>query len=217
MKQQSSFAVLSAINVNDKVEKKDKLTYLSWAHAWAEVCKNYPDADYEIVMFNNLPYTYDPHTGYMVFTNVTIDGKTREMWLPVMDGNNKAMKHEAYTYTTKYGSKTVEAATMFDINKTLMRCLTKNLAMFGLGIYIYAGEDLPESDSTATTTATTESKSNAKVDERTMLTIPSADWDNVSKYVTANKGNNLETILVNISKRFIVSATVQKQIEKLWK
>lgn len=127
------------------------------------------------------------------------------------------MKHEAYTYTTKYGSKTVEAATMFDINKTLMRCLTKNLAMFGLGIYIYAGEDLPESDTTTATATATESKSNAKVDERTMLNIPSSDWDNVSKYVIANKGNNPETILANISKRFIVSATVQKQIEKLWK
>jgi hypothetical protein len=66
------------------------------------------------------------------------------MWLPVMDGANKAMKAEAYTYTTKYGEKDVEPASMFDINKTIMRCLVKNLAMFGLGLYIYAGEDLPE-------------------------------------------------------------------------
>jgi len=71
------------------------------------------------------------------------------MWLPVMDGANKAMKATAYTYTTKYGEKNVEAATMFDINKTIMRCLTKNLAMFGLGLYIYAGEDLPEVDNSS--------------------------------------------------------------------
>ena len=80
----------------------------------------------------------------MVYTRVTVGNITHEMWLPVMDGANRAMKSTPYTYTTKFGEKTVEAFTMFDINKTIMRCLTKNLAMFGLGIYIYAGEDLPE-------------------------------------------------------------------------
>ena len=79
-----------------------------------------------------------------MFTKVTIEGITHEMWLPVLDEKNKAMKNKLYTYKTKYGEKEVAPATMFDINKTIMRCLTKNLAMFGLGIYIYAGEDLPE-------------------------------------------------------------------------
>jgi hypothetical protein len=63
-----------------------------------------------------------------------------------MDGANKAMKQESYSYKTKYGEKWVEAASMFDVNKTIMRCLVKNLAMFGLGLYIYAGEDLPENE-----------------------------------------------------------------------
>lgn len=143
------FENLNKINVNDKTEVKDngktKLTYLSWAWAWAEVKKAYPNAQYEIKKFeNNLPYVFDEKTGYMVFTSVTIEGITHEMWLPVMDSNNKAMKAEPYEYTTKYGTKTVETATMFDVNKTIMRCLTKNLSMFGLGLYIYAGEDLPE-------------------------------------------------------------------------
>ena len=80
----------------------------------------------------------------MVFTDVTIEGQTHEMWLCVMDGANKAMKAQPYTYKVRNGEKTVDAATMFDINKTIMRCLVKNLAMFGLGLYIYAGEDLPE-------------------------------------------------------------------------
>lgn len=146
MKENNIFSILSAINVNDKVEKKEKLTYLSWTYAWTEICKKYPDANYEIKMFDNLPYVYDENTGYMVFTSVTIENLTRQMWLPVMDGANKAMKKSPYTYKTKFGDKTVESATMFDINKTLMRCLTKNLAMFGLGIYIYAGEDLPDTD-----------------------------------------------------------------------
>lgn len=143
------FDELNAINVNDKTEKKKsggtELTYLSWTWAWAEVKKRFPEAHYEIVMHDGLPYVYDENTGYMVFTNVTIDGITHTMWLPVMDGANKAMKNQPYTYSTKYnGEKTVDAATMFDVNKTIMRCLVKNLAMFGLGLYIYAGEDLPE-------------------------------------------------------------------------
>ena len=141
------FDTLFSINVNDKTEKKPsggvELTYLSWPFAWAEVKRRYPDAHYEIVKFGGIPYICDPQTGYMVFTNVTIDGVTHEMWLPVMDGANNAMKTEPYTVKTKYKEVTVRAATMMDINKAIMRCLVKNLAMFGMGLYIYAGEDLP--------------------------------------------------------------------------
>lgn len=147
----TAFEILNAVNVNDHTEVKDtgkvKLTYLSWAWAWAEVKKRFPTASYEIIKFNGLPYVYDEKTGFMVYTTVTIEGVTHEMWLPVMDGNNRAMLDHPYEVKTKYNSFTVQAATMFDVNKTIMRCLTKNLAMFGLGLYIYAGEDLPENDS----------------------------------------------------------------------
>ena len=167
----SVFDVLNAINVNDHKEEKNGLSYVSWAWAIAELFKNYPEAEYTIWKDEKgLPYVYDEKTGYMVYTSVTIHGQTKEMWLPVMDGANQSMKAEPYSYTVKnknhkfskldkdtgkyfdrygneqpeYITKTVEAATMFDINKTIMRCLVKNLAMFGLGLYIYAGEDLPE-------------------------------------------------------------------------
>lgn len=143
------FENLFKLNVNEQVEKKNGLNYLSWVYSWAEVKKRYPEATYEVKRFgeNQLPYVYDENTGYMVFTTVTIEGLTHEMWLPVMDGANKAMKNKPYTYDTRYKKGVVvEAATMFDINKTIMRCLAKNLAMFGLGLYIYAGEDLPESE-----------------------------------------------------------------------
>lgn len=151
MEKSNAFNVLNAVNVNEHTEQKKTgnatLTYVSWPFAWAEVKKRYPDASYEIEKFSGLPYVYDPLTGYMVYTKVTIEGITHEMWLPVMDGANKSMKAEPYTYMVKsYGKetqKTVAAATMFDVNKTIMRCLVKNLAMFGLGLYIYAGEDLP--------------------------------------------------------------------------
>lgn len=146
----TAFDTLFHLDVNERVEKKksgkNTLSYLSWAWAWAEVKKRYPEAQYEILKFeNNRPYVFDEKTGYMVFTIVTIEDISHEMWLPVMDGANKAMKHESYKYMTKFnGEKIVESATMFDINKTIMRCLVKNLAMFGLGLYIYSGEDIPE-------------------------------------------------------------------------
>ena len=149
----NKFLELLKLNVNDKTEKRSngstELTYLSWSYAVAEFTKAYPDFKYEIKMFNGLPYTFDEKTGYMVFTSITADNQTKDMWLPVMDSNNKAMKDKPYEYTTKYGKKTVAPATMFDINKTIMRCLVKNMAMFGLGLYIYAGEDLPEQEPTS--------------------------------------------------------------------
>ena len=147
---------LSAISVADKVEKKGAYPYLSWAWAWAEVKKAYPDATYQIQMFNDKPYIYDEDLGYMTFTTLCIEGETLEMWLPVMDGANKAMLNKDYTYEVKdwtesnkqgktiMKEKVCSKATMFDINKTIMRCLVKNIAMFGLGLYLYAGEDLPE-------------------------------------------------------------------------
>lgn len=141
------FNKLYEVNVNDYTEKKNNLSYLSWAYAWAEAKKRFPNLTYKIHLFGEkqLPYVYDENTGYMVFTEITIDGLTHSMWLPVMDSSNKAMKNKPYTYDTRYKKGiVVEPATMFDINKTIMRCLVKNLAMFGLGLYIYAGEDLPE-------------------------------------------------------------------------
>ena len=174
MVDKSSFERLYNINVNDKKENKNGLTYLSWTWAWAEIKKIHPDATYIVKKFENgLPYVYDEKTGYMVFTEVTIDGLTHEMWLPVMDGNNKAMKSTPYEVQTRYKTVTVNAATMFDINKTIMRCLTKNLAMFGLGLYIYAGEDLPDTGEPA--------QAEPKIDEKELKMLRGyADELNVS-------------------------------------
>lgn len=141
----SEFQKLYSKDVNQYVEQKNGLNYLSWAYAWAEFKKIYPNATYEVKKDENgRCYFGDENIGYMVYTLVQAGGIVHEMWLPVMDGANKAMKDKPYKYTTRYGEKTVEAMTMFDVNKTIMRCLVKNLAMFGLGLYIYAGEDLPE-------------------------------------------------------------------------
>lgn len=149
----SVFETLNAINVNGMTEKKKQtngttLTYLSWSSAWQVVKEKFPDVEYEIERNpeTNLPYWYDPLTGYMVFTKVTIGNQTHEMWLPVMDATNHAMKSEPYEVKTRYKTYTVPAATMTDINKACMRCLVKNLSMFGLALYIYQGEDLPSAE-----------------------------------------------------------------------
>jgi len=142
----TTWDILSSINCNEHTEKKNGLTYLSWAWAWGITKKNFPSANYRVINFLGYPYLFDAQLGYLVQTEVTIDGETIGMQLPVMDGANKAQKAMPYKYSTKFGEKTVEAATMFDINTAIMRCLTKNLAMFGLGHYIYAGEDIPQTE-----------------------------------------------------------------------
>ena len=213
MRTNTTFEKLSAINVNDKVEKKSNLTYLSWAWAWSEAKKSFPEASYRVIsdISTNKPYFYDEVLGYMVMTEVTIEGESLEMWLPVMDGANKSMLAQSYTYQTRYGEKTVDAATMFDINKTLMRCLVKNLAMFGLGIYIYAGEDLPESE---TATVVTPAKKEIVLEA---LKKGTENWEKVAKYVYLNKEVGLDKIMQQLTIKYTISADVKKEISNLIK
>ena len=213
MKTNTTFEKQSAINVNDKVEKKSNLTYLSWAWAWSEAKKSFPEASYRVIsdISTNKPYFYDEALGYMVMTEVTIEGESLEMWLPVMDGANKSMLAQSYAYQTRYGEKTVDAATMFDINKTLMRCLVKNLAMFGLGIYIYAGEDLPESE---TATVVAPAKKEVVLEA---LKKGTENWEKVAKYVYLNKEVGLDKLMQQLTIKYTISADVKKEISNLIK
>lgn len=130
------FNKLYSINVNDYIEKKNGLNYLSWANAWAEVKKIYPEANYTIYE-NTLPNGYvvnyftDGKSAW-VKTGVTIEGLEHIEELPVMDFRNKSIF--------------IDNITSFDVNKAIQRSLTKALARHGLGLYIYAGEDLPEEE-----------------------------------------------------------------------
>lgn len=128
----SVFEVLNAINVNEHTEKKNGLTYLSWAWAWAEVKKHYPDAFYTIYENKDgLNYHTDGRTCW-VKTGVTIEGLEHIEYLPVMDYKNASIG--------------LDRVTSFDVNKAIQRSLTKAVARHGLGLYIYAGEDLPETE-----------------------------------------------------------------------
>ena len=158
------FNKLASLNVNDKTESKNGLTYLSWSSAWLEFKKVYPTATYNVIKIpqTGLPYFVDPAVGIMVFTEVEAEGLKYSMWLPVLDAANKAMRTEAYTYqvwnktTKQYENRKVEAASMFDINKAIMRCLTKNLSIYGVSLSLWSKDDLPESLEDNTTANTTQ-------------------------------------------------------------
>ena len=116
------WTTLSAIDVSKNIEKKGNLSYLSWAYAWGTLMKYYPDASYCYFEPN-----IDQNGTVEVEVELTVDGITRRMWLPVMDNRNKAVVNP----------------TSRDVSDARMRCLVKCIAMFGLGHYIHAGEDLP--------------------------------------------------------------------------
>jgi hypothetical protein len=130
MADKNYFEVLNGIDVSDKVEKKGGLTYLSWAWAWGELKKKHPEATYTIYENENgWNYHTDGSTAW-VKTGVTVNGIEHIEYLPVMDFKNKSIPLGNVTST--------------DVNKTIQRSLTKAVARHGLGLYIYAGEDLPE-------------------------------------------------------------------------
>lgn len=129
-KTKSVFETLNAIDCSEHTETKGKLTYLSWAWAWQILKKNYPTATYKIYEdANGRFYHTDGRTAW-VKTGVTVEGIENIEYLPVMDNYNKSI--------------TIDRVTSFDVNKSIQRSLTKAVARHGLGLYIYAGEDLPE-------------------------------------------------------------------------
>jgi len=131
-----SVEALLKLNVNEHIEKKNGLSYLSWAWAWAEALKADPNAIYKIEMYDEygengrrrtVPFMNINGT-CMVLVTVTMFGKPMTCQLPVLDYKNKA----------------IQDPDAFQVNTAIMRCMTKALALHGLGLYIYAGEDLPE-------------------------------------------------------------------------
>ena len=138
-------SALLKVNVNDHTEKKNGLTYLSWAWAWAEALQHDPQATWEAAEFNGFPAAFGPDGSAMVKVTVTLKGHAKTCWLPVMDHRNKAIKNPD----------------AFAVNTAIVRCLVKALAVHGLGLYIYAGEDLPE------------------VAEQTFKSAPQLAWESV--------------------------------------
>lgn len=154
---------LLKVNVNDHTEKKNGLTYLSWAWAWAEVLKADPSSTFDVQTFHNkdgieMPYMDVNGTG-MVWVTVTIFNKPMTCMLPVMNHRNQPIQNPD----------------AFQVNTAIMRCMTKAVALHGLSLYIYAGEDLPESDAPTTMGELTKKEDAPKYEKIIEKTAPKID------------------------------------------
>ena len=177
------FVELNSINVNDHTEKKNNLTYLSWAWAWGEVKKRFPDATYKVYEDDNgCIYWTDGRTAW-VKTGVTVNGIEHIEYLPIMDFKNRSIP--------------LSDITSFDVNKSIQRSLTKAVARHGLGLYIYAGEDLPED----------EQESKPEVDEKTINNYVAV----ISKLLAETNTDGAQ-MLDFVNKKFKTSAQAFKDL-----
>lgn len=190
------FKELNAINVNKMTEKKGNLTYLSWAFAWQEVKKLCPDMNrtvYENAEGHN--YHTDGRTAW-VKVGVTIGGVEHVDYLPIMDARNNAIP--------------VEKVTSFDVNKAIQRSTTKAIGLHGLGLYIYAGEDMPEDDKVQAAAAKPVQKDGILIE----LNIGDENWVKVMNYVNANKKKGSKFILEQLSKKYSVTDVIRTEVNK---
>ena len=195
----STFETLSKINVNDKVEKKNGLSYLSWAWAWQVVKENYPDSTYTIYEnADGFNYHHDGMTAW-VKTGVTIGGIEHIEYLPVMNYRNKSIP--------------MTELTSFDVNSSIQRSLTKAMARHGLGLYIYAGEDLPDTDAAVSSKTPTKTPAKNQVTKIT-LDVGDAKWEDVMKWVAANKSKGLAEIVRTLETKFKVTAKAKTELKK---
>ena len=188
----SVFQTLAAVSVKDKIERKGNLDYLSWANAWATLKQHYPDAQRKI-------YEHD-HTGFNYFTDgktawvkvgIVVDELEHIDYLPIMDFRNNAIPIEKVTAT--------------DVNKTIQRSTAKAIAMHGLGLSLWTGEDVPELVETVKT----------EPQELIALELGTDNWDNVVKYVTANKTLGVTKIGQQLSRKYKITPAVKKEITAL--
>lgn len=199
------FNLLNTVNVNEHTEKKNGLTYLSWAWAWAEVKKKFPDANYTIYEDpNGVIYWTDGRTCW-VKTGVTILGIEHIEYLPVMDFKNKSIP--------------LENITSFEVNKAIQRSLTKACARHGLGLYIYAGEDLPAEDEEEK--ARLEEEAKKPIDEQQVRTISGmieesgASGSDIISYINKKNGRNISAIKELNKKEYVeVIDILTKKINK---
>ena len=159
-----SIELLLKKDVNSHTEKKNNLTYLSWAWAWAEALKADPTATYKVEMFGDKCFM-DINGTAMVFVTATMFGKPMTCQLPVMDNFNRPISIEGVTTTNKYGKEVTTKLDSFNVNTAIMRCMTKALALHGLGLYIFAGEDLPEEGRSVVITPTQGAQDNIPPEE----------------------------------------------------
>lgn len=188
----SKFKELNAINVNKMTEKKGNLTYLSWAYAWQETMKVCPDMTRKVYE-NDHGWNFhtDGRTAW-VKVGITIEGQEHIDYLPIMDAKNKAIP--------------LEQVTSFDVNKAIQRSTTKAIGLHGLGLYIYAGEDMPDEEKTAKATPT----EGVVID----LEIGDENWVRVMNFLNANKKKGSKFILEQLAKKYNITDVIRTEVNK---
>jgi|TARA_R110000744_G_scaffold66306_1_gene135445 hypothetical protein len=195
----SNFKKLSAINIKDLIAKKGKHSYLSWASAWSLIKEEFPTT--QRLVYEN------EHTGLNYFTDgtsayvkvgITIEGLEHIDYLPIMDYRNQSIK--------------IDKVTSMDVNTAIQRSTAKAIAMHGLGLSLWIGEDLTKSiaEPLVTKKAETESKESLDI----ILNIGDENWATVLKYVVANKTIGLPKIIKNLETKYSIKASVKKELSK---
>ena len=199
MKMESVYNNLKAIDVRPKAEKKGRADYLSWAHAWDMLKSNYPQAQRIIYEQpeTGLNYFTDGKTAYVKVGIVVNDLEHIDM-LPVMDNRNKSI--------------TIDKICSFEVNKTIQRSTAKAIAMHGLGLSLWTGEDIPSQPSEAKD-APSKSSGSSSEPTRISLDVDDDNWGKVLKYVVENKGEGFDNLLKQLRTKYKVSAPVQKALK----
>lgn len=190
----STFKELTSINVKDKVEKKGRFDYLSWAYAWAIVKDKYPDSNRTVYESEHtgLNYFSDGSTAY-VKVGITIDGLEHIDYLPIMGHNNQSLS--------------IDKITSFAVNKTIQRSTVKAIAMHGLGLSLWAGEDLADISETAP------KKVSASVKKPTLKKTHDK-WNDVVNFVKANKNETFASTIAKVEQKFTLTATIKKELSR---
>jgi hypothetical protein len=194
MKQESVYNSLKAIDVRPKAEKKGRADYLSWAHAWDMLKSMYPQAQRIIYESEHtgLNYFTDGKTAYVKVGIVVNDLEHIDM-LCVMDHRNKSIP--------------IDKICSFEVNKTIQRATAKAIAMHGLGLSLWTGEDIPTPPSEAKDAPSNEPK------KKIALKVDDENWAKVLGYVVANKEKGIDTLLKELRTKYSVSASVKKELE----
>jgi len=189
---QSTFKELTSINVRDKVEKKGRFDYLSWAYAWAIVKDKYPSANRTVYESDHtgLNYFTDGNTGY-VKVGITINDVEHIDYLHIMGHNNQSLS--------------VDNITSFAVNKTIQRSTVKAIAMHGLGLSLWAGEDLADISETAPKKVTTSEK-------KPTLKKTHAKWNDVVNFVKSNKNEPFASTIAKVEQKFTLSVAIKKDL-----
>lgn len=190
MDKKNTFKELAAVNVKNRLEKKGRFDYLSWAYAWAMVKDKYPDTIRKVYESDQteLNYFTDGNTGY-VKVGITICDIEHIDYLPIMGHNNQSL--------------TIEKITSFAVNKTIQRSTVKAIAMHGLGLSLWAGEDLVDISEGAPAVVASKKPTLKKTSDK---------WNDVVNYVKANKSTPFAAIIKTLESKYIIPTTIKKEL-----